>query len=46
MPGNEISHTSIDTVVDPKEFVTDPVEFLNSLDSPGMSPNNLRLKIG
>lgn len=46
LPGDLISFKSIDTVVDENDSVNFPIEFLDSLDIPGMPPHNLRLKIG
>ena len=39
-------YNSVDTVTDPEMATSFPVEFLNSLDLPGMPPHKLELKIG
>jgi hypothetical protein len=45
LPGDLLSYKSIDTVCDTTEAVNYPIEFLNSLDLPEMSPHNLQLKV-
>jgi hypothetical protein len=46
LPGDLVSYKSIDTVCDATEAVNYPIEFLNSLDLPGMPSYNLQLKVG
>jgi hypothetical protein len=45
LPGDLVSYKSIDTVCDAIEAANYPIEFLNSLDLPGMPPHNLQLKV-
>lgn len=46
LPGGLTSYKSVDTVTSQDDVVNYPVEFLNSLDLPGLPPHNLQLKIG
>jgi ATP-dependent DNA helicase PIF1 len=46
LPGVVTEYKSIDIVVDADEVVHFPPEFLNSLDSAGLPPNRLLLKVG
>jgi ATP-dependent DNA helicase PIF1 len=46
LPGDLVSHKSIDTVCDATEAVNYSTEFLNSLDLPDKPPHNLQLKVG
>lgn len=46
IPGEVITYRSIDTIVEPDDAVNYPLEFLNSLDPPGMPPHLLQLKVG
>ncbi|XP_071033020.1 uncharacterized protein [Parasteatoda tepidariorum] len=46
LPGNLVTYKSVDTVCDLTEARNFPTEFLNSLDSPGIAPHNLALKVG
>lgn len=41
-----VSFKSVDTVMNQDGVVNYPREFLNSLESPGLPPHNLQLKVG
>lgn len=46
LPGQLMSYRSVDTVMNQDDIVNYPIEFLNSLDLPGIPPHVLQLKIG
>ena len=46
IPGTYTEYNSFDSVTDVHETVNYPIELLNSLDTPGMPPHKLQLKIG
>ena len=46
LPGQVVSYKSVDTVEKVDEATEYPVEFLNSLQPPGLPPHNLTLKTG
>lgn len=41
-----VSYKSVDTVINQNEVVNYSIEFLNSIDLPGIPPHNLQLKVG
>ena len=46
VPGQLCTYLSVDTVPDQSQVVHYPVEFLNSLEPPGVPPHRLSLKVG
>uniref|UniRef100_A0A8D8QT90 ATP-dependent DNA helicase n=1 Tax=Cacopsylla melanoneura TaxID=428564 RepID=A0A8D8QT90_9HEMI len=46
MPGQPTTFESVDTVVEEEDTTNYPVEFLHSLNPPGLPPHQLRLKVG
>lgn len=46
LPGEKVTYTSIDNVMDQEDAVHYPQEFLNSLNPSGLPPHSLNLKLG
>jgi hypothetical protein len=46
IPGAVTEYKSIDTVIEERQAVNYPGEFLNSLEPPGMPPHILKLEVG
>lgn len=46
IPGQIVTYNSVDTIMNQDDIVNYPVEFLNSLDLPGVPQHRLQLKIG
>ncbi|XP_018788418.1 PREDICTED: uncharacterized protein LOC108968698, partial [Bactrocera latifrons] len=46
IPGEVVTYKSIDSITNPDDVVNYPIEFLNSLNLPGLPPHRLQLKVG
>ncbi|XP_067633737.1 ATP-dependent DNA helicase PIF1-like [Eurosta solidaginis] len=46
LPGAVTSHKDVDSAMNADDAVNYPIEFLNSLEPPGMPPHYLNLKVG
>lgn len=46
IPGEAVTYTSIDTLIDSDDSTSYPVEFLNSLELSGVPSHKLQLKVG
>jgi hypothetical protein len=46
LPKNCRIYKAVDVIMDPSQAVLYPVEFLNSLEPPGIPQHNLELEIG
>jgi ATP-dependent DNA helicase PIF1 len=46
LPTNSRTYLSVDVVVDPSQALLCPLEFLNSLETTGIPPHKLELKVG